>query len=290
VAALTLVLWVVATLFWWAFAFMPLPMAPPPWLAAARHACFGTTASGLPAADGWLLLTLAPLMLLATILALWGGEVRALLRRVPRSAVGRAVIVVLATAFVIEGTWVAAKLRTAWRITHVEAAVAGAVEDLPSDYPRGSGLAADFTLVDHHGKLVALGDLRGRPVVLTFVFAHCASLCPVVVETVKRVVDDEAQAAVLLVTLDPWRDTPSTLPTIAREWRLPATVRLLSARNVEDVLRVVRAYAVPFERDERTGDIAHPGLVFVVDAHGRLAYTFNNPPAAWLRQALARVD
>ena len=288
-AAFALVLWLVATLFWWAFAFMPLPLAPPPWLAAARHACFDTTVSGLPGAAGWLLLTLAPLLLLAVILALWGGEVRALLRRAPRAPLGRVAIVVLAVVLAVEGTWVAGKLRTAWRIAYVESA-AGTVDELPSDYPRGSGPAAGFTLVDHHGLPVGLGDLRGRPVVLTFVFAHCASLCPVVVETVKRAVEDDLRATALLVTLDPWRDTPSTLPTIARQWRLPPSVRLLSARNADDVVRVARAYGVPFTRDERTGDITHPGLVFMVDARGRLAYAFNNPPAAWLRQALARLD
>jgi cytochrome oxidase Cu insertion factor (SCO1/SenC/PrrC family) len=93
----------------------------------------------------------------------------------------------------------------------------------------------------------------------------------------------------LLVTLDPWRDTPSALPGIAREWRLPPRAHVLSARDAADVVRVARVYAVPFTRDETTGDVAHPSLVFVVDAEGRLAYTFNNPPASWLREALARV-
>jgi cytochrome oxidase Cu insertion factor (SCO1/SenC/PrrC family) len=289
VAALALVLWIVAGLFWWAFAFMPLPLAPPPWLGAARAACFGTTASGLPDAAGWLLLAVAPVTLLAGILAVWGREVRALLRSAPRTPVGRAAIVLLAVAVAVEGTWVGAKIRTAWRITDVEAAVAGVAAELPRDYPRGTAAAADFTLVDHHGARVTLSAFRGRPVVLTFVFAHCATLCPALVETAKRAVDGDGRAVLLLVTLDPWRDTPSALPAIARQWRLPASAHLLSARNAGTVTDVARAYVVPFNRDEATGDIAHPAVVFVVDADGRLAYAFNNPPAAWLRQALARL-
>ena len=31
----------------------------------------------------------------------------------------------------------------------------------------------------------------------------------------------------------------------------------------------------------------HPGLVFLIDADGRLAYTFSNPSAAWIREGLA---
>jgi cytochrome oxidase Cu insertion factor (SCO1/SenC/PrrC family) len=94
---------------------------------------------------------------------------------------------------------------------------------------------------------------------------------------------------VLLITLDPWRDTPSSLPGIARQWDLPSSFRVLSSRSVSDVLRVAEAYGVTFKRDEKTGDIVHPGLVFLVDGDGRLAYTFNNPPAAWVREGLERL-
>jgi hypothetical protein len=64
---------------------------------------------------------------------------------------------------------------------------------------------------------------------------------------------------------------------------------VLSSRRVDDVLRVVDRYGVTSSRDERTGDILHPGLVFVIDADGRLAYTFSNPPAAWVREGLRRL-
>jgi cytochrome oxidase Cu insertion factor (SCO1/SenC/PrrC family) len=286
--AFAVVLWLGATLFWWAFAFMPLPSAPPEWLAAARVACFGVTAHGLPAASGWLLLVLAPVMLLAVIIAVWGHEVTGLLRRTARGRAGRSLAAALAVVVLVEGTWVSAKIRTAWRMATPEASAD--VGELPRDYPRQLAMAADFTLVDQHGATITLGRFRGHAVIVTFVFSHCASLCPVVVETVKRVGRDAMPVEILLVTLDPWRDTPSALATIARQWGLPAHAHLLSSGKAEEVVSVARAYGVPFQRDDLTGDIAHPGLVFVVDAQGRLAYTFNSPPVAWLRQALARLD
>jgi cytochrome oxidase Cu insertion factor (SCO1/SenC/PrrC family) len=64
---------------------------------------------------------------------------------------------------------------------------------------------------------------------------------------------------------------------------------VLSSDRVEDVVDVARRYGVAFTRDERTGDIVHPGLVFLIDADGRLAYTFMNPSRAWVREALRRV-
>jgi cytochrome oxidase Cu insertion factor (SCO1/SenC/PrrC family) len=96
-------------------------------------------------------------------------------------------------------------------------------------------------------------------------------------------------ATVLLITLDPWRDTPSLLAGIARQWELPASFHVLSSRAASDATQVAQAYGVSFQRNDRTGDIVHPGLVFLIDADGRVGYTFNNPPAAWVREGLQRL-
>jgi protein SCO1/2 len=282
---LALLLWVLATLLWWAFAFAPLPSAPPAWLSAARHACFGTAETGLPAAHGWMLLSLGPASFLVGILVLWGREVPAALSRALRGGVGQTVTLALVAAVALEGSWVLGKVEAARALTTWTPAVA-TDDALPADYPRQTAPALDFALTDQHGATVSLAAFRGRPVAVTFVFAHCQTLCPLVVDTLKQAAP---AGDVLLVTLDPWRDTPRLLPDIARRWALPDGFRLLSARRVEDVLAVAEQYGVPFTRDERTGDIVHPGLVFLVDADGRLAYTFSNPSPAWLREALRRL-
>jgi protein SCO1/2 len=144
-------------------------------------------------------------------------------------------------------------------------------------------------LVDQNGERISLGRFRGRPVVLTFVFAHCQTMCPLIVQNVKRAAPTAVASEVLMVTLDPWRDTPSSLPAMARQWEIPEGFHVLSSASVDEVLGVVRAYEVPFDRNERSGDIAHPGLVFLIDPQGRLAYTFNNPPPAWIREGLNRL-
>jgi protein SCO1/2 len=285
-AAGLLVLWTLTTLSWWAFAFMPLPSRPPAWLTAARHACFGTVERGWPSPDGWILLVAAPVSLLGVIAVVWGGEARVALRRAARSWPGRAVLVVVAAAAALEGSWIAARLSTAATLEAWQPTPPGEDEPWPADYPRRAMAAPDFTLTDQHGARVGLRAFRGRPVVVSFVFAHCQTMCPLLVQSLKRGVPD---ATVLLVTLDPWRDTPGALPGFARRWELPPGFHVLSARRADEVLAVVRAFAVPFTRDPASGDIAHPGLVFVIDPAGRLVYTLNNPPAAWIREALVRV-
>jgi protein SCO1/2 len=242
--------------------------------------------SGLPGATGWMMLVLAPLSLLLALAVLWGAELFASLRLVARRRLGRGVFAVLALAAIVEGVWVAQRVRAAWAVS---AFVPGPLDEgaLPEAYPRQTQVAPGFTLIDQHGAHVALADFRGRPVALTFVFAHCQTMCPFVVATLKHAAADGA--AVLLITLDPWRDTPSSLPAIARQWDVPPSFRVLSSRSVSEVLRVAETYGVTFRRDEKTGDVVHPGLVFLVDGDGRLAYTFDNPPTAWVREGLERL-
>jgi len=284
--ALVLVLWLGAVLLWWGFAFMPLPSAPPEWLSAARAACFGSAESGLPALFGWMLLVLAPGSFLVGILFIWGSELGASVRRVARSPLGACVFGLIVAALIVEGIWVTAKVRAGVAVAAWDQGAQDA-SDLPATYPRQAVAAPDFTLVDQEGAAVSLGQFKGKAVVLTFVFAHCQTMCPLLVQHIKQAAGTPSE--VLLITLDPWRDTPSGLPGIARQWDVPKNFHILSSARATEVLSVIKAYQVPFERNDKTGDVSHPGLVFLVDAQGRLAYTFNNPPSAWIREGLERL-
>jgi cytochrome oxidase Cu insertion factor (SCO1/SenC/PrrC family) len=286
--AFALVLWLAATLLWWGFAFMPTSAAPPEWLAAARAVCFGSVESGLPAAYGWMLLVLGPASFLVGILTLWGSELGASVLSLARSPVGACVFAVIAAGVITEGGWIVTKVR----VGLAAAEWAPGARDsphLPVTYPRQVAVAPDFALVDQDGERISLGRFKGKPVLLTFVFAHCQAMCPLLVQNLKQASPSVPPSEVLMVTLDPWRDTPSTLAGIARQWDVPKNFHVLSSPSVAEVLRVVSAYQVPFERNEKTGDIVHPGVVFLVDAQGRLAYTFNNPPPAWIREGLGRL-
>ena len=281
-------LWLTATLLWWGFAFMPLPSTPPEWLSAARAVCFGSAESGLPAPYGWMLLVLGPASFLVGILALWGSELGGSLRRVIRSPFGSCLFAVIAAVVIVEGVWVSAKVRAGVAVAAWDQD-AQISSDLPAAYPRQLAEAPDFTLVDQHGEQISLRGFKRSPVVVTFVFAHCQTMCPLLVQHLKQSIPGAPAGAVLLITLDPWRDTPSALAGMAQRWELPKGFHVLSSPRVADVLRVIEAYRVPFERNEKTGEITHPGLVFLVDAQGRLGYTFNNPPPSWIRQGLGRL-
>lgn len=80
----------------------------------------------------------------------------------------------------------------------------------------------ELPLIDQDGRSFGLGDLRGSPVLVGFVFTRCgnASACPL---TMRRLVDvqeawgpADGPLGILVLTLDPAWDTPERLGAYAR--------------------------------------------------------------------------
>ena len=256
---------------WWALALWPVQDAPY-WLERTRYVCFGTTESGLPNAGGWIALIGGPLGMLLMVLVGWGQGVRAL---VARARTSRALAVVF--ALMVVGT-VTMIMEAAVRVQQARAANTFTVASNlpPSSYPRLDQQAPPLELVYHDGVQRSLADFRGRPVLLTFAYAHCTTVCPVVVRDVLTAQDTMraqggAVPVVLVVTLDPWRDTPSTLPRMARDWQFGEDAWMLGG-EVEAVESALTAWNVARRRDETTGEVIHPSLVYIIAPDGRIAY------------------
>jgi protein SCO1/2 len=133
--------------------------------------------------------------------------------------------------------------------------------------------APPLSLIDQHGSRVQLEQFRGRPVVVVFAYAHCQTVCPLLVhDAIAAVGRARASGPVLLVvTLDPWRDTPARLSSIAATWNLPAGARLLGG-SVAEVVAALDTWQIPRARDANTGEIVHPTSVYLVDRRSRLAF------------------
>lgn len=295
--------WLAVTLMWWLLAFAPLA-EPPVWLADARSVCFGTLPNGLPSTYGWMGLVASPLTMLAFLLAVWGRPLVEEGRRLAASSSGRLLLLLVAIGPLAGLGWVGVRVVEARELDR-----AFALEGLddPADDPRGSlpadllpgdDPAPELALVDQHGQSIDLAMLSGRPVLLTFAFAHCKTVCPLVVETVRRAADrlcvpgTTTSPVVVVVTLDPWRDTPSSLPGLATAWHLDATsfggeAHVLSG-EVAAVEAVLDAYGMPRGRDAKSGDLVHPARVVVLAGDGTLAYQLDNPSIDWLVSAVER--
>jgi cytochrome oxidase Cu insertion factor (SCO1/SenC/PrrC family) len=265
---------VVTTVAWWALALWPVPADGPDWVLRTRAVCFGSTDSGLPAVEGWLLLIFQPIGMTVGLLLAWGRSTREALGLLVRSLPGR---LVAAVAVVI-------LLLGAGGATVRVASAAGAGDVLletpttsPAEHPRVARPApSNLPLVDQTGEPFRLEAYRGRTVLVTFAFAHCETICPVLVREVleaQRLAPEVGaeRPAVVILTVDPWRDPPSRLPNLARRWSLGDDAHVLSG-PVDTVLAELEAWDIAIERDERTGEVVHPALVYVLDHEGQVTF------------------
>lgn len=261
----------VITLAWWALALWPLPAAASPALVRARTICFGTAENGLPSGTGWMMLIGEPIMITLLLLSVTGSStIREGLQGIARHVLGRWAL--RASAAVVLVAIAAAGVRVASALGAGTPPVAGAITDV-TRLPRLDRPAPALGLVDQRGATVSLAALRGRPVLVTFAYAHCQTVCPLVVQDVvrarERLTDRNPQ--VVVITLDPWRDTPSRLPAMARQWELPDDAHVLSG-PVPDVEAALDRWGVARTRDPQSGEITHPNLVYVLDGSGKIAF------------------
>ena len=259
---------------WWLLALWPVANGPA-WLERTRYVCFGVDASGLPDAGGWIGLVGGPLGMLTILAFGWQRGMRGLLQRSyasPSLAVTLR-LMLFGCVLLIGGAVL--------RLHEVRAStiLPTNTDAEPGDVPRLDRPAPRLGLVTQYGDTLAVAQLAGRPLLVTFAFAHCETVCPLVVTDALRAQEMLQRRgdsiAVVVVTLDPWRDTPSRLPQMAAGWGIPQTGAWVLSGAIADVERVLDAWEVPRTRDARTGEVTHPTLTYVVDEAGRIAFAAN---------------
>lgn len=135
----------------------------------------------------------------------------------------------------------------------------------------------DFTLQSADGP-VALRDFRGKVVLLYFGYTYCPDICPTslaaTAEGLKELTPDElARVAVILVSVDPKRDTPARLKEYARFFH-QAIVGVTG--TPEEIAAVAKRYGVFYAEQKvaTAGDgyvVDHSADTYIVAADGKLA-------------------
>ncbi|MEJ1161742.1 SCO family protein [Prosthecomicrobium sp. N25] len=129
-------------------------------------------------------------------------------------------------------------------------------------------------LTDMYGRSFDLGELRGRPLVVSLVYTSCSSVCPLATQQLIRVVG-EAQAVlgrdrftVLTVGFDARQDTPGRLAQFAARqgallpnWRFASADAETLAKLLDDLGFTYAAVAGGFD---------HVSQVSIVDPAGRI--------------------
>jgi protein SCO1/2 len=80
--------------------------------------------------------------------------------------------------------------------------------------------APNFELRNQDGERVSMRALRGRPVVVTFLYTTCEDSCPIQAQTVRGALDELGHdVPALAIAVDPPRDTPERARRFLAEQR-----------------------------------------------------------------------
>jgi protein SCO1/2 len=159
------------------------------------------------------------------------------------------------------------------------------------------GPAPPFTLTSQDGKSVALADLRGKVVALTFIYTGCPDICPLLTQKMVEVQDElgaifGAKVAFVSISLDPEHDTPEVLKDYAQFWGARLDGWSFLTGSPDAVGEVARRYGVFFSKRE-DGGVDHTQLTTLVDADGQMRVQYLGArfdPEEFRRDLLSLVD
>jgi protein SCO1/2 len=159
------------------------------------------------------------------------------------------------------GTIVVATARTAGAATKPEA--------LPTIGP-----APAFTLTAQDERRLSLADLRGKAVVLTFIYTTCADTCPLLTAKMAalqgRLGSDFARRVFFVsITVDPERDTPAILKGYGAAHGAKFDGWAFLTGTPAEIREVAKRYGIFYKKTPR-GDVDHTFLTSVIDPRGVL--------------------
>ena len=139
----------------------------------------------------------------------------------------------------------------------------------------GADFGKTFTLSDHNGKQRTLEDFGGQVVVVFFGFTHCPDVCPTTLAelagAVRKLGPSGEKVQVLMVTVDPERDTPELLAKYVTAFN----PKFLALRgNADETTRVTKEFKVIYQKVAGTRaenySMDHSAGSYIFDRQGRL--------------------
>ncbi|MBX5451270.1 SCO family protein [Thermogemmatispora sp.] len=135
--------------------------------------------------------------------------------------------------------------------------------------------APGFQLTDQFGHPVSLAEFKGKPVVITFLYTHCPTVCPLTADklhTVMQQLGDAAQqVAVLAISVDPVGDTQASALAFSNAHQMTNYWHfLIGSRSA--LSPIWRAYSIDAEAataNSSTGPVAHTAVLYLLDKQGR---------------------
>lgn len=129
-------------------------------------------------------------------------------------------------------------------------------------------------LTDQSGEAQPLDIYRGSPVLIAMFYGSCPMACPLLIDTVRATEnaltrDERARVRVLLVSVDPERDTPQALAKLAKERRIDLNRWTLARASAGDVRMLAAALNIQY-RKLPTGEYNHTSVITLLNSNGEI--------------------
>jgi protein SCO1 len=140
--------------------------------------------------------------------------------------------------------------------------------------PRDSVYQLEVTLTDQHGRASPWSQRRGKPQLVSMFYTSCQYICPLIIGSAKAIEHQlsptqQARLGILLVSMDPSRDTPAALKAVADRRRLDPARWTLASPPQADVRAVAGVLGIRY-RALADGEFNHTSALVLLDADGRV--------------------
>ena len=139
-----------------------------------------------------------------------------------------------------------------------------------------------IALIDHNGQPFTEDYFKGQWTIVFFGFSHCADVCPTTMATLAKTYQelkakDKADLNVVLITVDPKRDTPEVLEKYVHGYNpdfLGVTGDINRIRQLS--LQLNTGFEMPEDGGENY-QVQHSGNLLLMNPEGEL-HSFIRPP------------
>ncbi len=160
----------------------------------------------------------------------------------------------------------------------------------------GSIYHLDATLTNQAGVEHRLDVYRGHPVLVTLFYGSCPMACPLLIDTIRAVersvpVAQRDQLRVLLISIDPERDTVDNLAALAKSRKLDESRWTLARTDATNVRKIAAVLGIQY-RKLPDGGFNHASIVTLLTPTGEIKYQSSVLGTAdpELLAALQRID
>ncbi len=140
-------------------------------------------------------------------------------------------------------------------------------------YPSSSIYQLSAPLTNQAGVDHGLDVYAGHPVLVTMFYGSCRHTCPLLIETlrsVERAAPDPKNLRVLMISIDPDRDTVAALAKIAQERRIDTSRWTLARADANQVRKLAALLNIQYKQSP-DGEFNHSSIISVLTPMGEIA-------------------